>query len=261
MAYIGNRPASQALTAADIADGIVTNAKLAGSISNDKLLAIQNAALQNDSVTYNSVTVALGASGSITTTEAGPTFTSITPSTITNEATSITITGTGFVSIPLVEAVNTTSGARVTASSVGFTSATSLTATFTISIDGTYAIYVQNPDGEAVSSGSVLTVSDGPTWTTGAGSLGSFSGGSAISETVVATEGGQAITYSKVSGSFPGGLSLNSSTGVISGTESGATVTTSYSFTLRATDPQAQTADRAFTMTITVGAEGATQFN
>jgi hypothetical protein len=29
MAYIGNRPANQALTANDIADGIVTNDKLA----------------------------------------------------------------------------------------------------------------------------------------------------------------------------------------------------------------------------------------
>ena len=48
---------------------------------------------------------------------------------------------------------------------------------------------------------------------------------------------------------------------MISGTESGATETTQFSFTIRATDAQSQTADRAFTMTITVGAEGATQFN
>ena len=260
MAYIGNRPANQALTAADIADGIVTNAKLAGSISNDKLLTIQNTALQNDAVTYNSVTVALGSSGSITTTETGPTFTSISPSVIDNTSSSITITGTGFVSIPLVEAVNTTSGARITASSVAFTSATSLTATFTISIDGTYNIFIQNPDGEAISSGSVLTVSDGPAWSTGAGTLGTFSAGEAISSTVTAT-GDAPITYSKTSGTFPGGLSLNTSTGVISGTESGATATTQYSFTIRASDAQSQTADRAFTMTISVGAEGATQFN
>ena len=260
MAYIGNRPANQALTAADIADGIVTNAKLAGSISNAKLLPIQNTALQNDAVTYNSVTVALGSSGSITTTETGPGFTSISPSVIDNTSSSITITGTGFVSIPLVEAVNTTSGARITASSVAFTSATSLTATFTISIDGTYSIFIQNPDGEAISSGSVLTVSDGPVWSTGAGTLGSFSAASSISSTVTAT-GDAPITYSIQSGTLPGGLSLNTSTGVISGTESGATATTQYSFTIRASDAQSQTADRAFTMTISVGAEGATQFN
>jgi len=260
MAYIGNRPANQALTANDIADGIVTNAKLAGSISNDKLLPIQNAALQNSSVTYNSVTVALGASGSIPTTEPNPTFTSISPSTIENQATNITITGTGFASIPLVEAVNSTSGARITASAVTFTSATTLVATFTVSIDGTYFIHVQNPDGSAVNSGAVLTVSDGPAWSTGAGTLGTFAAGASISATVTAT-GDAPIAYSKTSGTFPGGLSLNTSTGVISGTESGATATTEYSFTIRASDAQSQTADRAFTMTISVGAEGATQFN
>ena len=261
MAYIGNRPANQALTANDIADGIVTNDKLAGSISNNKLLPISNATLQNSSVTYNSVTVALGASGSITTTETGPTFTAISPSTIENQATNITITGTGFVSIPLVEAVNSTSGARITASAVTFTSATTLVATFTISIDGTYFIHIQNPDGEAVNSGSALTVSDGPVWTTSAGSLGTFAAGASISETVVATEGAQAITYAIQSGTLPGGLSLNTSTGVISGTESGATVTTLFSFSIRASDPQSQTADRSFTMTISVGATGSTQFN
>jgi hypothetical protein len=260
MAYIGNRPANQALTAADIADGIVTNDKLAGSISNSKLLPISNATLQNSSVTYNSVTVALGASGSIPTTEPNPTFTSISPSVIDNQATNITITGTGFVSIPLVEAVNSTSGARITASAVTFTSATTLVATFTISIDGTYFIHIQNPDGEAVNSGAVLTVSDGPAWSTGAGTLGTFSGGASISATVTAT-GDAPIAYSKTSGTFPGGLSLNTSTGVISGTESGASATTEFSFTIRASDVQSQTADRAFTMTISVGAAGATQFN
>jgi len=261
MAYIGNRPANQALTANDIADGIVTNAKLAGSISNNKLLPLANSTLVNDAVTYNSVTVALGASGTIPTTEPNPTFTSISPTTIDNQSTNITITGTGFVSIPLVEAVNTTSGARITASAVAFTSATTLVATFTISIDGTYFIHIQNPDGEAVNSGSALTVSDGPVWTTAAGTLGSFAGGSSISSTVVATEGGQTITYALQSGSLPGGLSLNTSTGVISGTESGASATTLFSFSIRASDPQSQTADRSFTMTISIGANGATQFN
>ena len=261
MAYIGNRPANQALTANDIADGIVTNDKLAGSISNNKLLPLANSTLVNDAVTYNSVTVALGASGSIDVGDPAPTFTSISPATIDNTSTIITITGTGFVSIPLVEAVNTTSGARITASAVGFTSATTLTATFTISIDGTYFIHIQNPDGEAVNSGSALTVSDGPTWTTSSGSLGTFAGGSAIASTVVATEGVQTITYALQSGTLPGGLSLNTSTGVISGTESGATVTTLFSFSIRASDPQSQTADRSFTMTISVGATGSTQFN
>ena len=56
-------------------------------------------------------------------------------------------------------------------------------------------------------------------------------------------------------------MSLNTSTGVISGTESGATSETTYSFTIRATDAESQTADRAFSITITVGINNSGQFN
>ena len=48
-------------------------------------------------------------------------------------------------------------------------------------------------------------------------------------------------------------MSLDTSTGVISGTESGATAETTYSFTITATDAEGQTADRAFSITISVG--------
>ena len=54
---------------------------------------------------------------------------------------------------------------------------------------------------------------------------------------------------------------LNTSTGVISGTESGATTDTTYNFTIRATDAQGQTADRAFSITINLGANNSGQFN
>ena len=46
------------------------------------------------------------------------------------------------------------------------------------------------------------------------------------------------------------GLSLNTSTGIISGTASAVDADTQSSFTIRATDLQSQTADRAFTITI-----------
>ena len=62
------------------------------------------------------------------------------------------------------------------------------------------------------------------------------------------------------SGALPGGASLNTSTGVISGTESGSTQTTTYNFTIRATDAQGQTADRAFSITISHGASGGALF-
>ena len=158
----------------------------------------------------------------------------------------------------MVTAINATSGARVVADEVAFSSASSITAKFTITVDGTYKLFIENGDGNAVLSGTVLTVSDAPAWTTSAGSLGSNAAGTSVSYTVAATG---ATSFSKTSGTFPGGVSLNTSTGVISGTESGATSETTYNFTIRATDAEGQTADRAFSITITVGITNSAQFN
>ena len=84
--------------------------------------------------------------------------------------------------------------------------------------------------------------------------------GAAANFTIAAT-GDSTIAYSIASGALPGGLSLNTSTGAITGTESGATAETTYNFTARATDAEAQTADRAFSITVTVGINNAGQFN
>lgn len=192
--------------------------------------------------------------------ETKPTISSISPDTITNAATNIVITGTNFVITPNVEIISTT-GAIYYPNSVTRDSATQLTINATLTVDGTYFIRVENPDGLAVrSSTALLTVSDAPTWTTAAGSLGSIAAGSSASFTVVATSD-SAVTYSITSGALPGGLSLSSSTGAITGTESGATAETNYNFTITATDAESQTASRAFTITVTVGINNAGQFN
>ena len=190
-----------------------------------------------------------------------PTIGSISPATIDNTASSIVITGTNYVITPTVE-FHSTTGAVTLANSVTRDSATQLTVNVTLPTDGTYFIRVENPDGLATrSSTALLTVSDAPTWTTASGSLGSVAQGGAFSATVVATSD-SAITYSVQSGALPSGLSINTSTGVISGTESGSdTGETVYTFTLRATDAETQTADRAFTITITVGINNGIQFN
>ena len=192
--------------------------------------------------------------------EARPTITSISPDTITNSQTSITITGTNFVNGINVEAVGT-NGAIIQADTVTFNSATSVSAAFTITTDATYYLRLENPDGNAVrSSTALLTVSDAPTWSTAAGSLGSMAAGGSASFTVSATSD-STVSYSVTSGALPGGLSLNSSTGAITGTESGATAETTYNFTVTATDQESQTADRAFSITVTVGINNGGQFN
>ena len=218
--------------------------------------SVQNVDLANSSITINGSAVSLG--GSVTVGETKPTITGISPSTIENTQTAVTITGTNFVSVPTVEAISST-GAITRADTVSFTSATTIVANFTLATDGTYFIRVENNDGNAVrSSSALLTVSDAPAWTTAAGSLGTNAAGSSISYTVAATN---ATSFAVQSGSLPGGTSLNTSSGVISGTESGATSETTYSFTIRATDAEGQTADRAFSITITVGINNSGQFN
>ena len=244
-------PVDNSVSTVKIVDSSVTNAKLAGSIANDKL--------SNSAITINGSAVSLG--GTVTIGETKPTITSISPSTITNSQTSITITGTNFVNGINVEAVSTT-GAIVQADTVTFSSATSFSANFTITTDGTYFIRVENPDGNAArSSTALLTVSDAPTFSTAAGSLGSMAAGDTANFTVSATSD-SAVTYAVTSGALPSGTSLNTSTGAITGTEnSSITAETTYNFTITATDAEAQTASRAFSITVTVGINNGGQFN
>jgi len=230
---------------------------LANLVSGASTSTLPNSALTNSGITINGSSVSLGGSVTIQG-ETRPTFSSISPSVIENTQTTVTISGGNFVSVPLVTAINSSTGALTVADEVSFSSASSISAKFTLPVDGTYLLYIENPDGNAVQTSAVLTVSDAPAWTTAAGSLGSFSGGDTISVTVAATN---ATSFSKTSGTFPGGLSLNTSSGVISGTESGTTSDTTFSFTIRATDAQGQTADRAFSITINLGANNSGQFN
>ena len=223
--------------------------------------SVANAALQGSGqITINGSAVSLGGSVTIAT-ESRPTFSSITPSTIENTQTTCVIAGGSFVTVPLVTAINSSTGARVAADEVAFNSASQITVKFTLPVDGTYLLYIENPDGNAVQTSAVLTVSDAPAWQTSAGSLGTFSAGSSFGTiTLTATD---SVSMAKVSGTFPGGMTLNSGTGssTLTGTESGATAETTYSFTIRATDAQGQTADRAFTITVTVGINNSISFS
>jgi len=290
MGYIGTKPAAAPLTTSQLEDGLVTAAKIATdavetakvkdvNVTAGKLAATQdlstktitlpatvaglgtgltNAQLQNNSITIDGSTVALGGTATIVT---SPTITSLTPSVVPNTSTAVVIAGTNFSNMPAVEAINAT-GAIVVADSITYTSAASITATFTLPVDGTYFVRVENPDGVAVRTSSAdLTVSDEPAWVTGSGSLGSFSGGDNIG--TINLEATDSTGMTLQSGSLPGGISLNTAvtTSTLTGTESGATEDTTYSFTIRATDAEAQTADRAFTLTFTFNANNSCQFN
>jgi dipeptidyl aminopeptidase/acylaminoacyl peptidase len=198
-----------------------------------------------------------------------PTITSISPDTITNDASNVVITGTNFVITPNVEIIAST-GAITYPNSITRDSATQLTINVTLPTDGTYFIRVENPDGLAVrSSTALLTVSDAPTWTTPAGSLGSIASGSAVSLSVAGTSD-STVAYSETTAVLTSdtdtpnstmNLSLNSSTGAITGTAPEPTAEKVYNFTLRLTDAESQTTDRAFSITVTTGINNAGQFN
>jgi hypothetical protein len=212
------------------------------------------------------------ATDSVTLTGTQVTFPTITSTSLfvepdTNSA--ITISGTNFISVPIVEAINDSTGQIYRAVAVTWTNSTTLSATFNIP-NADYYVRVENNDGYAVrSSTAILSASSAPTWSTASGSIGSVSAGSSVSLSVSATSD-SAVSYSETTSVLTSNsdtpastmnLSLNSSTGAITGTAPEPTSDTTYNFTLRATDGESQTADRNFSITISVGINNGGQFN
>jgi len=255
-----------ALTNGDVVDIVAYGTFNVASIDGSNITSgtIANARLTGSgAITINGSAVALG--GSVTIGETKPTITSISPDTITNAQTSITITGSNFVSVPQVEFLNPSTGIWYVADTVTFNNSTSLTVQATLTVDAQYKIRIENPDGNAViSSTNILTVSDAPTWTTAAGSLGEVAGNFSGTLATVAATSDSAITYSEVGSNLAGAnVTLNTSTGALTTTDFGGTSTTAttYNFTIRATDAENQTADRSFSLTSSYGATGGGQFN
>ena len=227
--------AKTTVTAPGIADDAVTVDKLPNT-------SVTNAKLANSSITINGTVVSLGGTIADVGVQDYPTVTGVSPAVITNAQTAVTVTGTNFVSIPIVEAINT-SGAITTADSVVYVSATSLTVTFTLPVDGTYYIRVENVTTGLAgrSSSAFLNVSDAPAWVTAAGSLGTFAGGSALpTQTLTATG---ATSFAKTTGTLTAGLTLTTGVGscTITGTQTAHTSAATDTFTVQATDAEGQT--------------------
>ena len=238
--------------------------------------SIANADLTgNGQITINGQAVALGGSITITTItrptyNSGQSFT-IPPTTNT----SITIAGTNFQSVPVVEAINNSTGAITRAVTVSFSSSSSIDAVFNLAL-GTYFIRIENNDGGAVrSTNADLSVSTSPTWTTNAGSLGTFAAGSTISGLNVVAGSDSNVTIIETTSILTSnsdtpattmnltlsGTPSTTATYTISGTAPSPTSDQTYNFTLRATDVEGQTADRSFSITISTGANNSGQFN
>src|SRR6056300_125776 len=160
------------------------------------------------------------------------------------------IIGTNFSNPSTVELLDSSTNASTNATTVTYVSATQLRVTASLSA-GTYKIRVTRSDGFAgISATALLTVSQAVSWSTSAGSLGTFDEGVAISTITLSATSNSSITYAIQSGSLPTGLSLNTSNGEITGTPSAVAADTTSTFTVRATDAESQYADREFTITV-----------
>ncbi len=199
--------------------------------------------------------------------EAKPTVANVSQTIAPATATTINITGTGFVSIPSVEFVNGSTGAITNANTVSFTNATTLSVNVTLA-SGNYYVRIENPDGNAGrSTNNIITASTAPSFSTAAGSLGTIAGNFSGTVATVAGSSDSAITFSEVTNvltnASQANCALNGSTGAITTSDFGgsSTTPTTYNFTLRITDAENQTVDRAFSLTSSFGATGGGQFN
>jgi len=197
-----------------------------------------------------------------------PTVSSISPSSKTAAqlaaGTTIAITGTSFVSGAGVNFIHA-NGTQVASPTVVVNSATSITATVPSSMADTNSdpIDVQVTGNAVGQKDNLLSIDDNPIFNTAAGTLGTITdgvrgaGAYTISPVTAVDPEGVSVTYSKTAGSFPGGMSLNSSTGALTGAITAVGSNTTYTFTIRAT-AGSQTSDRQFT--IVVSAPTITEF-
>lgn len=167
----------------------------------------------------------------------------------------VTVTGTNFTATPSVVLI-AADGSEYQATSETFVSSTSFTfVTPNVSADGPgqYDLKVTNDDGGTVTKEDFITSSGVPAWQSpaaGATIVNEYEGVTITNVTLSATDSdGGAVTYAVTTGSLPSGISLNSSTGVISGTLPAVSADTNTNFTVTATDNENQTSTRSFTIT------------
>ena len=180
-----------------------------------------------------------------------PLINNISPSSFSGAAgTSITLVGQNFVSGANVHFVSSVNGSSTAAGSVAFVNSGIMTAVTPLltTAGEPYGVKVTNPDGGQTLLEAALDAGSSPTWTTAAGSIGSgIQKNTTLSGiAVTATDpDGQAITYSEVTSVLTSnadtpattmGLTLNSSTGAITGTAPNVSSDTTYNFTIRASD-------------------------
>ncbi len=167
----------------------------------------------------------------------------------------IVVSGTNFSSGGTIAFVGTS--AEFNATTTTFNSATQVTAVAPkssfLNAQEPYKVRFSSSTGVAgISVTGLINVDTAPTWTTNAGSIGTAYEDENANLSVSATDqDGDTISYSETTSNVLGGagLTLNSSTGAITGDPNDVTNDTTLNFTLRAT-AGSKTADRNFSIIV-----------
>jgi len=198
-----------------------------------------------------------------------PTITGVSPLIAPAAGTAITVLGINFQAGTTVKLIGT-DATQYNALSVTFVSSTEIQfATPELPVTKEpYDVQLTLPNGGVAISADILDAGGVPTWTTAAGSLGSI-GETATGThfTLVATDpDSQAVTYTETTSVLTtAGLTLNSTTGAITGDPTDQPVggSTTYNFDVFATDSTGVNVSSTRTFSITVdgvwsGASGGT---
>ena len=183
-----------------------------------------------------------------------PTVTSVSPTEVASASggnVDIVIQGSNFDTGTSVKFIGN-DASEFSASSVALNSSIQITATVAknsfINSKEPYDVKITANSGLQATLENVINVDNLPTWSTASGSLGGDFEGESYSFTVSATDAdGETVAYSIQSGSLPSGGSLNTSSGVISGTHPTVSSNTTSTFTIRAT-AGGKTSDRQFSI-------------
>jgi hypothetical protein len=260
---------SSAVTTVKINDGAVTTAKLgSAAVTNTNLdtsiitgfteLA-EEAAAGDFLIIYDTSTGTLKKIQRSNITLQVPSVTSISPTNVDSKdsatTTTFTVTGTGF-SVGVTAVLISNGGTEISFNTVTRDSSTQLTcvlnnALVTAVTDEPYDIKVANSSGLASTLANQINVDQRPVFVTAAGTLGTQRSGS-FSATIEATdpESAGAVRYDVIAGVLPTGITLNTSTGVISGSITPESSDTTYNFTIQASDVDSNVSLRDFSITL-----------
>jgi hypothetical protein len=197
--------------------------------------------------------------------DAPPTVTAVSPLEVDSTAggnVTFTITGTNF-GVGAVAKFIGNDATEITASTTTVTNSTTISAVIAkssfVGAKEPYDVKIINGSSLSATLDNQINVDVSPAWSTASGTLATITDvATGTHATVSATDAdGDTVSYSETGGTVltTAGLTLNSSTGAISGNPTDVGSSTTYSFNLRAT-ANSKTVDRAFNIIVNPALDG-----